>query len=415
MTEEQDRHNGADLALQPAGAVQHSVPALAEEARAAREVEAAMVVAKRFPRNTLAASQAILNECTRPSLAEVAVYEYTRGGSAVTGPSIRLAEVIAQNWGNLTFGLRELDRQLTSSVMEAYCWDLQTNVRRTVTFSVPHVRVTKRGRTDLTDPRDVYEMVANQGARRMRSCILAVVPGDVIEAAVEECERTITSKADTSPEAVKKMVAAFTKFGVTTEQIEARIGRHLDAIRPAQVLQLRKIYNSLKEGMSDARTWFPPTEDEAAAEAQGGVAGLKSALAKQQAPPAAAAPKESETPSTAPAPGDAEHAEPDAAAAFEPETLYEGTIQQIVYEQAEGKGTRRYGRIEVACADGLLTLYFFSRPDCLESVDPEKWAMFHGVPCVVSFTEKAGKDGRTWRYVATLDLVQDVELPKAAQ
>ena len=64
------------------------------------------------------------------------------------------------------------------------------------------------------------------------------------------------AKADTSPEALKKLVAAFEGFKVTKEQIEKRIQRHLDAITPAQIVSLRKIYNSLKDGMSSPADWF---------------------------------------------------------------------------------------------------------------------------------------------------------------
>ena len=79
--------------------------------RQAQEVQAAMVVAKRFPRDEIEANNRILNACKRKSLAERAIYEYPRGGENVTGPSIRLAEVMAQNWGNLDFGITELEQK----------------------------------------------------------------------------------------------------------------------------------------------------------------------------------------------------------------------------------------------------------------------------------------------------------------
>ena len=47
-----------------------------------------------------------------------------------------------------------------------------------------------------TDPRDIYEMVANQGARRLRACILGIIPGDVVGASVEECQKTLTTGND---------------------------------------------------------------------------------------------------------------------------------------------------------------------------------------------------------------------------
>jgi hypothetical protein len=47
---------------------------------------------------------------------------------------------------------------------------------------------------------------------------------------------------------------------VTKEQIEKRIQRRIDAIQPAQVVTLRKIYASLRDGMSVAADWFEPAE-----------------------------------------------------------------------------------------------------------------------------------------------------------
>lgn len=224
--------------------------------REAQEVQAMMVIAKRFPRDQVQAMDRILQACTRPTLAEGALYSYSRGGSDVTGPSIRLAEAIAQNWGNIQFGIRELSQSSGESTVEAFAWDIETNTRQVKVFQVPHIRYTRNGTKKLEDPRDIYELVANQGARRLRACVLGVIPGDVVEAAVKQCETTLTASADTSHEAVKKMVDAFGQYGVTREQIEKRIQRRLDTITPALMVQMKKIYASLRDGMSSAADWF---------------------------------------------------------------------------------------------------------------------------------------------------------------
>lgn len=220
------------------------------------EVQASMVIAKRFPRDPMEATDRILRSCTRPALAEGALYSYSRGGQEITGPSIRLAEALAQAWGNVTFGVRELEQRNHESTVEAFAWDVETNTRQVKVFQVKHERHTKQGAKSLNDPRDVYELVANQGARRLRACILGVLPGDVIEAAVRQCEETMKASADTSPDALKKLCGAFDALHVTREQIEKRIQCRLEAIRPAQVVQLRKIYTSIKDGMSAAGDWF---------------------------------------------------------------------------------------------------------------------------------------------------------------
>jgi hypothetical protein len=64
------------------------------------------------------------------------------------------------------------------------------------------------------------------------------------------------ARADVTPEGIKKLIETFAELGITQPQIEARIQRRLDAIRPAQVVMLRKIYTSLKDGMSEPADWF---------------------------------------------------------------------------------------------------------------------------------------------------------------
>lgn len=233
-------------------------------AREESEVQSMMVIAKRFPRNPVQAVDRILQACTRQTLAEGALYSYNRGGTEVTGPSIRLAESMAQAWGNIQFGIRELEQRNGESTVEASAWDLETNTRQVKVFQVKHERHTRQGSKKLTDPRDVYELVANQGARRLRACILGVIPGDVTEAAVQQCEVTLAAQADTSPEGVKKLTDAFSKLGVSTDAIVKRLGNRLDAIRPAQILQLRKIYTSIKDGMSAPSDWFEAAKEKPA-------------------------------------------------------------------------------------------------------------------------------------------------------
>lgn len=229
----------------------------ADSQRAVAEVQAALVIAKQFPRNPIEAYDRVMNACQRPGLAQSAVYSYARGGSSISGPSIRLAEMLAQNWGNIQYGIRELSSENGESTVEAFAWDVETNTRQTKVFQVPHMRYTKaKGNTKLNDPRDIYELIANNGARRLRACILGVIPGDVVDDAVAQCERTIHASADTSPESVQKLVQAFEQFSVTKDDIEGFIQRRLEAITPANIVSLRKIFTSLRDGMSSAKDWF---------------------------------------------------------------------------------------------------------------------------------------------------------------
>lgn len=260
-----------DLTTQLSNAPVASAPAAGgalartDQQRAIAEVQAAMMVARASPRDPIAALTRIKASCQRPKLAESAVYTYARGGTDISGPSIRLAEAIAQQWGNLQYGIRELEQKGGESTVQAYCWDVETNTRREMTFQVSHIRHTRKGQQRLEDPRDIYELVANQGARRLRACILAIVPADIVEEAVIECESTLKATADTSPEAMKRMLAAFSEYGVTQHQIEKRIQRDITAITPANVVALKKVYASIRDGMMNPADAFPQDESEAPA------------------------------------------------------------------------------------------------------------------------------------------------------
>ena len=105
------------------------------------------------------------------------------------------------------------------------------------------------------------------------------------EAAVRQCEATMQTKADTSPEAMQKMVEAFDKFGVVREQIEKVIQRRIEAIQPAQVVRLKKIYASLRDGMSSVGDWFDPVEAPVSeTPATTGTAAAKEAMKKKAKP-----------------------------------------------------------------------------------------------------------------------------------
>lgn len=276
MTEELAKYEGiSGTVVKPEAGALEGV----ESQRAIAEVKAAVAMAKMYPRDQIRALDRIIAACSRPTLAEAALYQYSRGGTDITGPSIRLAEAMAQCWGNIQFGIRELEQRYGESTMEAYAWDLETNARQVKQFQVAHKRVTKaKGTVNLEDPRDIYELTANQGARRMRACILGIIPGDITEEAVTQCEHTMKAKADTSPEGIKRMLEAFAGYGVTKEQLEKRIQRRLDAITPALMINLKKIINSLRDGMSSVADWFEMPQVQTA---QSKTENLKDKLKKQ--------------------------------------------------------------------------------------------------------------------------------------
>jgi len=236
-----------------------NIIAQAMTGRYIQEVQGMIVMAKKFPRDQFAAYNRIMEACKRKSLAEVAQYEFPRGGEKVTGPSIRLAEVLAQNWGNISTGIIELEQNYGESKVMAFAWDLETNYREERIFSVKHERKAKGAIKKLDDPRDIYELLANLGARRKRSCILAVIPKDIVEAAEQQCEETLKKSNATKPltDRIRDMFTKFQQdFSVTKDMIEEFIGCRAEAFTERDVLKLGRVYNSLRDGMAKREDFF---------------------------------------------------------------------------------------------------------------------------------------------------------------
>lgn len=231
------------------------------QARELADLQVAYTMARHFPRDVVKAMDAILLAFTSPRLAERAQYQFARGGTDIRGPSIQAMEAIATAWGNVDMTWRVISRGIDGrgvgySEVEARAIDTQTGARKSIAFPVSHWRDTRQGGYELKDERDVYELCANMAQRRLRKCLEAVIPADVVDSAMDQADLTLKAKADTSAEAMAKMIDAFLPFGVTKEHIEKRIQRRLDAITAAQVVSLKRIYASLRDGMSEASEWF---------------------------------------------------------------------------------------------------------------------------------------------------------------
>lgn len=239
-----------------------SVMAQSSKSREMAEVQSQIFLAKQFPRNEIQAEMKVLEACKRLKLAETALYQYPKGGQKVTGPSIRLAETIARYWGNINYGIKELEQKNGESTVVAYAWDMETNTRQEKVFQVKHQIYTKQGMKKLTDPRDIYELAANYGARRVRACILGIIPGDVIDNAVEQCQETLrTGYVEPLKDRILKALQWLKEnYGINQEMVEEHFGYNLDSFTEQDNLKLRGICSSLKDGMAKREDFFTTTE-----------------------------------------------------------------------------------------------------------------------------------------------------------
>lgn len=231
-----------------------------EQSRAIAEVQASLVVAQQRPRDETRALTKALESCRTWEVAESAFWKFPRAGEVLTGESIHLAVELARCWGNIAYGIMELDRDDNGgkSEMLAFAWDLETNSQSRMTFQVPHLRDTRSGPKKLTDMRDIYENNANQGARRLRECIFRVLPPFLKEQAKAACYNTLETKNSEKPLAVRisEALAGFARIGIGRERIEAKLGP-ADKLTPADLAQLEVSFRSIARREIGADEEFP--------------------------------------------------------------------------------------------------------------------------------------------------------------
>src|SRR5581483_3847489 len=230
-----------------------------EQTRDIAEVQAAIIVARQFPRNVPQAIADMRDSCRRKELADRAFFRYPQGGQIVSGPSVHLARELARVWGNFQYGAVELrrDDEYGQSEMLAFAWDVQTNTRNSSVVAESHKKNT--GGRDLTDLRQIYENNANVISRRVREAILASLPTWFVEEAKDICAKTIAEGGGVPlAQRIANAIEVFGNLGITIPQLEVKIGAATEKWTDHDVANLRVIRQSLLRGEVTKDEEFPP-------------------------------------------------------------------------------------------------------------------------------------------------------------
>lgn len=150
------------------------------------EVDTQVATAKRFPRSLSKFKKDALTMATvDPETAASCHYRLVRGGNAIEGPSVRLAEIVATAWGNLRAESRILEEGARHITAQATAWDMETNLL---------VRIeTRRRITTKTGKRygdDMVQTAANAAASiAFRNAVFRVVPRAYVDPILEKCKQ----------------------------------------------------------------------------------------------------------------------------------------------------------------------------------------------------------------------------------
>lgn len=247
------------------------------------EIECLVSVAKRYPRDVKQSLERAFNIATLdPENAESCVYMLERTDkkgekTTIEGPSIRFAEIVASQYGNLRVGSRIILNDGKQLVAEGYCFDAETNyavskqVSRRITY--------KNGSTYSEDMQNVTGNAAQSIA--MRNAIFTVVPLAILKPVLDRIKEFATQNVATAEEFEKKKnktIQWFTKRNVTEAEILKYFGlSNMDQINAEHVVKLISLANSVKDGYTTLDVEFRPekVKEEAVAE---GVAERKEAM-----------------------------------------------------------------------------------------------------------------------------------------
>lgn len=246
-----------DIERQADGVASQST--LVEQSRAIAAVQGALTIAAKKPRDQIRSAERAREAFTSLAMAERSFFKFRRAGSEVSGTTIHFTTELARCWGNIEYGISELDRDEAQgrSEMMAYAWDLETNLRVVSTFIVPHTLYTSTKRRELEDARSIYENNANAGARRLRECIARCIPVALREECEEIAHNTLREGGGVSIEKRRaSALEAFAEMGVTREQVEEKMSCKADNLSAYDLANLRILLRSIKRGETTVEMEF---------------------------------------------------------------------------------------------------------------------------------------------------------------
>lgn len=210
------------------------------------EIDLQISTAQQYPRSISKVNRSILSLVTvSQKSAEKCTYALPRGGKPITGPSIRLAEIVASQWGNCRIGARvvHVDRKEMFVEAEGIFHDLETN---TATTSRVRRRISdKNGRLFKDDMILVTGNAACSIAKR--NAILSGVPEAMWGEAYDTALRTMKGDAKTLPERKEAAMKAMAAFGMKPEDVWAVLGIHGDRdINLDHIVTIGGMHSALK-------------------------------------------------------------------------------------------------------------------------------------------------------------------------
>jgi len=223
------------------------------------EVDIQISTAKRWPRSLKKFRQDAMSMATTDvETASSCFYKLKRGRGAdakiIEGPSVRLAEIVANAWGNMRYGARvvnETEKEVTS---QGVAHDLEKNVASTIEVSR---RITTKDGTRFGD--DMIMVTKNAASSiALRNAIFKTVPFTYVKQIYEQAKKVAVGNAKTIAERRQQMLDAFSKISVSKEQVLVYLEKtSVEEIGLTEVELMIGVFNAIKDGDTTIDQAFP--------------------------------------------------------------------------------------------------------------------------------------------------------------
>lgn len=212
-------------------------------------VDIQVTTAKAYPRDIVRArNNSIALVTMDKKTAESCSYALPRSGKPITGPSVHLARILAQQYGNLRAEAKVVEITDRQVVSRATAWDLENNYA--VAFEVRRSIWGKFGR--YSD--DMITVTGNAAnAIAYRNAVLAVIPKSITDAAADAALKFITGDLSDNEKLIarrKKMIDYFlSEYGIKEEEVLKMLGKQtLNQIKAEQIAIMISTEQALKDG-----------------------------------------------------------------------------------------------------------------------------------------------------------------------
>lgn len=252
------------------------------------QIDTQIATAKAFPRDLKkAVEDSIFTATLDVETASSCNYALPRGGKTITGPSVHLALILAQNWGNLRVEAKISNIDAKTITSQAVCFDLEKNIA--IKVEVKRSIVTKFGR--MND--DMITVTGNAAnSISLRNAILKVIPKAVVDKVSKSAKQLITGDISDETKFIKKRTSVLDGFknsyGVTEQEVLNVLGKPSTSnITPDDLVTLIGYAQSIKDGDSTADLIFRNTKEHQ-------VADKKQEIKNKKAQSSSAVPKSKE-------------------------------------------------------------------------------------------------------------------------